>query len=117
MQISSQVFLKDFVDRFLTTYLTLMIDFRIGPNLKTRSSKTYSQCALPPLKIQPLLFFAKFSLKSANCPSSFRSGNPSPLSPPLYIGFSGPHKNQVSQRNPVMLKYLVHNLIPSFKSN
>ena len=53
MQISLQVFFKDFADRFRITYLKngflwscfskiLLIDFRIATNLKTGSSKKYS---------------------------------------------------------------------------
>ena len=58
MQISLQVFLKDFVDRFRTTYSKngflwscfskiLLIDFGIATNLRTRLSKKYSWKILP----------------------------------------------------------------------
>ena len=57
MQVSLQVFFKDFVDRFRATYLKngflwscfskiLLIDFRIATNLKTGLSKKYSRMIL-----------------------------------------------------------------------
>ena len=68
------------------------------------------EVSTPRSKIPP--FFAKRSLKSANCPS--------PLFKQFYILIfcePPPHKNWTFQWTPIILKFFILNPIPPFKSN